>query len=276
LAQVSLSEIHSYIRRPTLYLVTLSPFTYAWTVYEHSQTSISNTLHPGENYASLAHLLLSPYNQRQPPPKIKRQISDATPEPGPNQFVILYKLHPSITPSGVPVKRFQELRPPCEWQSDTNVLLFLRGYPSPEWLSNLGSKYNVDPAFFHRHLDFLHAHRPGQPSTQITLPSACSNIFQLRIPSVGYRQGATRQRTHAYLETKRQESNASMSLYFRNLQLGGHQWKPGNSIVRRHWVHDESEFSIEQLASVYVATLDEAKGTWIGEQARCLLKLMRH
>ena len=32
-------------------------------------------------------------------------------------------------------------------------LLFIKGHPSPEWLSAINAKYQMDPEFFLRHLD---------------------------------------------------------------------------------------------------------------------------
>ncbi|XMA15525.1 hypothetical protein WAI453_008316 [Rhynchosporium graminicola] len=34
-------------------------------------------------------------------------------------------------------------------------LVFIRGFMSPSWVSVIGSKYNIDPEFFRRHMEFF-------------------------------------------------------------------------------------------------------------------------
>ncbi len=56
-------------------------------------------------------------------------------------------------------------------------LVFIRGFISPSWVSAIGSKYNIDPEFFRRHMDFLSwcidKHAYSFPS----LASSSNNIF---------------------------------------------------------------------------------------------------
>jgi hypothetical protein len=69
---------------------------------------------------------------------------------------------------------------------DTARLVFIRGYPSPEWICLLGSQYRIDIEFF-RQLHFL------EDKDFYDLPPTPSNsrkFLRLRIPTIFKRQTA--------------------------------------------------------------------------------------
>ena len=171
---------------------------------------------------------------------------------------MLYELRPGIIPTASQLSLSLEASRPDF--PDCSCLLVLRGYPSAEWLNEIGSRYKIDPEYFHRHLDFLSSRQYANQRTTFTLPSSQSTILQLSLTSVG---------TQAFsagtdITAQRSEAARKMETYLHYLKIGS-IWQAGNSIVRSYAVHDRGEYSIEQLATVYVSTIDKAKGLWTGQ-----------
>lgn len=57
-----------------------------------------------------------------------------------------------------------------------------------------------------------------------------------------------------------------MEAYLHGLKVDqevGPGWKPGHSIVRSYIVHDNKEFSIQQLVTVYVARVAKTSDKWL-------------
>ncbi|OCK85535.1 hypothetical protein K432DRAFT_451054, partial [Lepidopterella palustris CBS 459.81] len=132
-------------------------------------------------------------------------------------------------------------------------LIFLHGYPSAEWICELGSKYSIDPEFFYRHLNFLSDSQHFSHATPFILPSYRSNIFQLTLTSVGTKNGPNL----ATVRKQRLDAASEMTNYFHNLKIVDGQFKLGDSIVRSYAVHDRTQFSIEQYATIYVSRLND-------------------
>jgi hypothetical protein len=223
----------------------VSPKQYIQIIHSHSETKSSNSLYQGSAFKGLYGFL-------------EKSDGVDTPLAPPNGSVIhnfpfasLYYLpaesleprplcpieiaHPSLLTKNTQ-QRFQD-----------NSLLFLRGYPSKEWLSTIGSHYNVDPEFFHRHLSFLSDGMPHKSTQKITLPSSQRTIFQLTLTSFGYQRGDTRES----LERQRRAAASRMKEYIQGL-CSGSMWNTGHSIVRSYERHTKELFSIEQQVSIYV------------------------
>ncbi|KAL7954778.1 hypothetical protein V8C34DRAFT_293430 [Trichoderma compactum] len=58
-------------------------------------------------------------------------------------------------------------------------IVFIRGFISPSWVSAIGSKYDIDPEFFRRHMDFLSASIDRHACSTLSLPSSSRNLFRL-------------------------------------------------------------------------------------------------
>ena len=72
---------------------------------------------------------------------------------------------------------------PSTPNTDHGQVLFMRGHPSSEWLATIGAKYQVEPDFFQRHLNFrLQAPNHFSPPS---LPSSSESMVRLRIPTIG-------------------------------------------------------------------------------------------
>lgn len=134
----------------------------------------------------------------------------------------------------------------------TAQLLFLRGYPSAEWIKVVGSRYKVDGEIFRRHMDFLQL----QPYYDLpALPTTSGSMFQLRFASICRRRVPM---PEPELKHQRQNSGNIVQRHHRNLGRG-----LGDSIVRQYNVHDVTHFSIEQTMSIYVAAIK--KHGWTGK-----------
>jgi hypothetical protein len=195
---------------------------------------------PGENYQDLKEWL---YPRTPPTPNqslgdqhlaILHEFGEKTPRPP--QTFCEEDLH-----------RIEALPEP---KNGNGQILFIRGFLSREWAAGIGSKYQLDPEFLHRHLDFfltvVHRHAFALPS----LRSTSSNIIQLCVntilvsgpPTTFHLDAKARART-------RQDQAKQLSTYHRHLQQLS---RCGDSIVRRYAVLDGEYSVIEQRISICV------------------------
>jgi hypothetical protein len=135
-----------------------------------------------------------------------------------------------------------------------NQILFLRGYPTPEWLRTLGSYFFIDAEFFRRHLEFNlfpYKNMFSAPS----LPSSSSNIVRLRVTSLGLREMPV-----SDITSFRQECRESMAQF--EQRLGQFSVDVGTSIVRTFSAHTTKYFSFEQ--DISICYRQRGRG-WIGK-----------
>ena len=151
--------------------------------------------------------------------------------------------------------------PTAHLRPNETAVIFLRGYPCAQSLVELGAAYHIDPDFFQRHLRFLD--HDSTKNESCVLPSFQSSIFQTVVTNLGYH--VTPQ--YSSLQDKRVKAADNMKAYIKGLRTGkymGRPWKPAESIIRAFAVHDEFEFSIQQLITVCVmkvaGTVDDWKG----------------
>jgi hypothetical protein len=133
-------------------------------------------------------------------------------------------------------------------------LVFLRGFPHPKWLQAIGSQYRIDPEFFRRHLRFLF--KPKEFYDLPALPSSARNIIRLRVTTICTRQVAVNSHD---VQLARAKETEEVDRYGRHLEARG---SPGDSIVRRFSIHNETISTIEQDISICVKK--EKSGGWIG------------
>lgn len=149
-------------------------------------------------------------------------------------------------------------------------LVFLRGQPTPKWLSTVGAAYRVDPELFQQHLDFFPPLGRLQYYVYPTLPSAASNILTLRYVTIGYWEERThrdrrdvRPLYNKDLMSLRRRCSKAMRKYENqralDLQNDFGETKLGRSMVRAFHVHDDMHFAIEQKMSI---CLTQAGGSW--------------
>lgn len=114
------------------------------------------------------------------------QEQELQPSAEPFDFVTLYDLDPAKERRAKhlnSVKDFEAEVSPLIESSPHGHVLFLRGHPSPDWLLSIGTKYQVDPEYFQRYLDFF----LGQPEhfPLPALPSTALPMIKLRITTIG-------------------------------------------------------------------------------------------
>lgn len=140
-------------------------------------------------------------------------------------------------------------------------IVFLKGYPSREWILALGAKYEVDPEFFSRHMDFRKSRSSLAPSYSVpALPSTSWHMMRLPCMTIGTRDGQQIRGNAANILRARRQAEMSMERYVNEL-VRGVNFRTGDSIIRDYHLLDERNFVLEQLLTV---CLKLASPHWIG------------
>ncbi len=149
------------------------------------------------------------------------------------------------------------------WQHQhlQSLVVFLRGYPSPEWLVAVGTRYDLDYSFLSNHLHFRAAvGKPNYFGVPMLPSSAC--LPQLRVTTIG---GLVRESSHPatqnFVDALRSRNFKSMEAYLADLRAD-RNISVGDSIIREFSTHDGSHFSLEQDISISVK--HSASG-WVGQ-----------
>ncbi|KAL9028782.1 MAG: hypothetical protein Q9196_002905, partial [Gyalolechia fulgens] len=150
--------------------------------------------------------------------------------------------------NGIPVSEIQDARPRSK---HSGIMVFLRGFPSPQWLNHLGAALDIDPELFSRHLDVSAGSIPDtlrrDRSYSTPFPDT-TDLIELRVCNTG---SWTVTSSALNLNALRERCEASMTshlddfLHWRNIGVG-------DSIVRRLILHDLHDFTIEQKISIEV------------------------
>lgn len=100
------------------------------------------------------------------------------------------------------------------------MLVILRGYGSPEWLSHVGATYHVDPAFYRTHLQFRTLGLTARNLYNIPgLPSSSTNILQLNISTIRSDETATMPGLPKALESFRRQASDGLRKYQQGLEV---------------------------------------------------------
>jgi hypothetical protein len=133
-------------------------------------------------------------------------------------------------------------------EGGSGQLVFIRGFISPSWVSAIGSKYNIDPEFFRRHLDYLSPsvdrHAYGFPS----VASSSDNIVRLCVSTLLHRDDFGGQD----LQSQRLDQASELGTY-RTQQLRSTRVCCGDSMVREYATVCSRFSVIEQWISLCVA-----------------------
>ena len=231
----------------------MSPQEYSEAVLAHSKQGIQSSLYPGHNFEKLALYLRRPYDSQQN----WQTNTTAVTKDSPFYFVSLYTLPPSggqdydqiADPEGL-----QSLQARSKnGEKASSQILFMRGQPSPEWLSTIGAVYLVDPEFFQRHLDFRSSTGRLDYFCLPSLPSTSNNIISLRFITIGQRDRRAQITDRKAVDELRQTGAKAMARYLHTLNSNMEMNSGlGNSIVRAFSIHDETHFAIEQRISICV------------------------
>lgn len=238
---------------------------YLKAIAYHSQQSSAETLYPGEIYDTLKRFLEQkpstvPYTADHASTDFAWLISPGQPGQQP-----LSDRH-SMLDGNKDRGRFDGFTDPksCIEALRSNIelshpqVLFLRGHPSPSWLSSIGAFCYVDPELFRWFLRY----RAGPESDYYfdSAPSMMSNIFRFTFSTIGsknYRYRSSQEEVDAL------RGKAANDFQRYQTELRG-KWglKLGDSVVRNFHVLDERHCVIEQEIMV---SIFEVGKTWMGK-----------
>lgn len=131
-------------------------------------------------------------------------------------------------------------------------VVFLRGFPSAEWLNHLGASLDVDPELFYRHLEVSNGLTPSTQRPDYCYPTpfpVTDDLMQLRVCATGSWELLKGSRFD--LAELRNKCQAMMEAHLRDFS-SLRNFSIGDSIVRRFTLHDLRNFSIEQHISIEV------------------------
>jgi hypothetical protein len=144
-------------------------------------------------------------------------------------------------------------------------ILFLPGYPSPQWITRISAFCLTDPEYFNAHLRF----RCRRDYYSVpTLRSGAENIITLRFVTLGSREMRVGESDQDRVDALRLDGERAMNRYEQDLMIGS-SLEAGDSIVRSFSVLDEKNFFIEQEISICLHKYEQG---WISE---CLVRCYR-
>lgn len=137
-------------------------------------------------------------------------------------------------------------------------LVFLKGYPSPEWIRCIGSKYNIDPEFFRRYIEFGPPVRSASRTPTLLLRSSSPKLLTLNNSTIQLLEASARRDTSS--ERQRSVNDAGMEQYIMSLLRG--EAATSDPVVRDFWTIDATNFVIEQRIFIYLQEHGEHGSDW--------------
>ncbi|KID59429.1 Mg2+ transporter protein, CorA-like/Zinc transport protein ZntB, partial [Metarhizium brunneum ARSEF 3297] len=151
-----------------------------------------------------------------------------------------------------------------ETSKSLSRLLFLRGFPSAEWLGVIGARYRIDSEFFMRFLHFKPA-RDTTPNYSLpALPAATWNILEFLIVTIGERKVLPGLVDQSTINTMRKEAGLQLQVHH-DLLRGNDGVAVASSVVRDISIIDHSCFALEQCIWICLQPLlikDSDGGRW--------------
>ncbi|KAK3294428.1 uncharacterized protein B0H64DRAFT_433593 [Chaetomium fimeti] len=140
------------------------------------------------------------------------------------------------------------------------LLLFLRGYPSPNWVGTIGGTHLADPEMFSRWFDFRSMDSSVHSFSQSSLPSLSWNLIELPITTLGSLDSMISLPTQDHLDDARREWAAGLRSY--HTKLGVHVPAVGTSLIRGIQLFDEFHYAVEQRITICMRPAEGRKG-WV-------------
>lgn len=215
----------------------------------HSQTSSKDTLYPGDDYFALARHLSEDRGSHSPLPGAP-----------PFNFVVIRSLvsgeeHSTTFDGHEDFFDFEHASVPDEGAR----LVFLRGFPTAQWLKEIGYKHNVDPELYRRHLRFQSIDAGARDYfTSPCLPSASTDILQLTISTICSKDTIGQSAGSDDMERLRRTGVESLMKYHEDLRQNV---RVGDSVVRKYHVLSKQYCIIEQTISISITKLENS---WTG------------
>ena len=223
---------------------------YAKAIYDFSKIDSGR----GYNFENLAEFLAPRYS-----PQVR---AASTSQDG---FIVIYELclQPSTSMWFQNTRQLRSCEEFCHGKlsgrpGTKKNLVFLRGYPSPEWIRCIGSMYSIDPEYFRRHIDFGPPVRSASRIPTLSLRSSSPKMLTLNITTVQLLEVSARRDTSS--ERQRSANDAGMEQYIMSLLRG--DAATGEPIVRDFWTIDATSFVIEQRISIYLQEHEEHGSDW--------------
>lgn len=191
-----------------------------------------------------------PFNRRARSNRYKGPVPT---KEGNNVFFYSYNISQAKPSQPVIFSQASDLNSKSELASSSghnSELVFLTGYPSPEWLNAIVTRYRVDHRFFHRHLDFLPS---GQREwyTAPDVPSRSQHFIRLLVPSIVFLGPEGRYMPMEDLQKARTACSEQLRHKFKSF-FGGSSISTGQSIVRHVNIHSGDAMVLEQAITVTI------------------------
>ncbi|KAK1751456.1 hypothetical protein QBC47DRAFT_351615 [Echria macrotheca] len=231
----------------------LTPESYARAIISLSRRYSSTSVFPGNNYVGIAEWLLQDRALLSTTKADEDITLFASASEQPHDLVVVY----NSAERKWDVQSFSQ-----DQYDDFSVsssataggmgqMVFIRGFISPSWLSALGSRYNIDPEFFRRHMDFLSASVDRHAFSFPSLATSSNNIFRLCVSTILHRDDFSSQD----LRSQRSEQMAELATY-KIQQLRSTKIRCGDSLVRQYSTVCSRFSVLEQWISVCIARTD--------------------
>lgn len=245
-------------------VLTVTPEKYVRAVISLSRRYSSVSVFPGNNYIDIGEWMLQDRSLLKPAAIRQGDASTFASKSGqPHDLVVVYhsgenkwnmrqytqEQHEAFSAASLPAQ-------------GSGQIIFIRGFISPTWVSVIGSKYNIDPEFFRRHMDFLCMSMDKHSYSSPSLASSSNNLFRLCVSTLLHRDDFGGQD----LQSQRLDQSTELGTY-KTQQLGSTRISCGDSMVREYSTVCSCVSVIEQWISLYVAKTAEG---WAGKPTSLL------
>ncbi|GLA12455.1 hypothetical protein AnigIFM62618_008400 [Aspergillus niger] len=243
----------SGISGPLILVSTVTLDNYARAIISLSRRYSSTSAFPGNNYMDIAEWMIQERYLLNSVKQEKDAISSPFWSEKPHDLVVVYN-------SG---ERQWDVQQYSQEQhedfsaatpvpaSGSGQIVFIRGFISPSWVSAIGSKYNIEPEFFKRHMDFLSMCIDRHSYSFPSLVSSSNNIIRLCVSTILHRDDFGGQD----LQSQRSYQRSELGSY-RLQQLGSNRVRCGDSLVREYSTVCPRFSVIEQWISLYITKTD--------------------
>ncbi|KAK2791243.1 hypothetical protein FQN53_006084 [Emmonsiellopsis sp. PD_33] len=249
---------------------SLTPENYARAIISLARRYSTTSVFPGNNYVDIKEWMLQDRSLLTTAKPEEDSILFASRSEEPHDLVVVYN-------SGERKWDVQNYRQeqyeafsaaPSVCEGGSGQIVFIRGFISPSWVSVIGSKYNIDPEFFRRHMDFLSMSIDRHSYSFPSLATTSDNVFRLCVSTLLHRDDFGGQD----IQSQRSDQATKLGIY-KMQQLGSTRVCCGDSLVREYSTVCSCFSVVEQWISLCITKVDRgwAVIAWL-DQGRPLEK----